>query len=161
MKKIFLLFLIQFSQINAQENKMVMNENTKKYEMNYEFDFSIKKNKNLFSDVNEWLAMNYNSSNSGLKLSDEKKGKIIYNCAITKKGFAGAYTVTTFIMTYIFNENKVNCHITNFIIEYKNINGVVRDRTFEFERKGMKGVLKATEEVINEDMKKLIQTLSE
>lgn len=160
MKKILLLFLIQISLINAQENKMVINEITKKYEMNYVFDFSIKKNNNLFSDVNEWLAMNYNGSNSGLKLSDEKKGKIIYNCAITKKGFGGAYTVTTFIMTFFFNEEKINCNITNFVIEYKSINAMMRDKIFEFERKGMKGVLKDTEEDINNDMKKLIQILN-
>jgi hypothetical protein len=161
MKKILLIFFFSFSLVNAQE-KMKINETTKKYEMSYELDFSGKKMNNLFSDVNEWLAINYNVEGSGLKFSDEKKGKIIFNGAMIRKAFVGD-SVVTFTMTFIFNGDKIGCTVTNFVIEHRNGHTQMRGRTYEYERKdlmGMKKIFKFTEEGIDTDVNNLTKALS-
>lgn len=161
MKKIIIILIITFSSVNAQE-KMKINDSTKKYEMIYELDFSVKNINNLFSDVNEWLAINYNVEGTGLKFSDEKKGKIIFNGAMIRKAAVGD-SVITYTMTFTFNGVKVNCIITNFVIEHRNGHTQMRGRTYEYERKdlmGMKKIFKFTEEGIDKDINNLISTLN-
>jgi hypothetical protein len=161
MRKLFIILIITFSSVNAQE-KMKINESTKKYEMIYELDFSGKNVNNLFSDVNEWLAINYNVEGSGLKFSDEKKGKMIFNGAIIRKASVGD-SVISFTMTFLFNGSKINCNITNFVIEHRNGHTQMRGRTYEYERKdlmGMKKIFKFTEEGIDKDINNLMSTLN-
>jgi hypothetical protein len=161
MRKLFIILIFTFSSVNAQE-KMKINEITKKYEMIYEFVFSANKSENLFSDVNEWLATNNNIEGTGLKFSDEKKGKIIFNGAMIRKAAVGD-SVITYTMTFTFEGVKVNCTITNFVIEHRNGHTQMRGRTYEYERKdlmGMKKIFKFTEEGIDKDINNLISTLN-
>ena len=161
MRSTLLFLLLTFSFVNAQE-KMKINETTKKYEMIYELDFSANKSENLFSDINEWLAMNYNLEGTGLKFSDEKKGKIIFNGAMLRKATVGD-SVISYTMTFNFNGTKVNCIITNFVIEHRNGHTQMRGRTYEYERKdlmGMKKIFKFTEAGIDNEINNLIKQIN-
>ena len=92
----------------------------------------------------------------------KKKGKIIFNGAMIRKAAVGD-SVITYTMTFTFNGVKVNCIITNFVIEHRNGHTKMRGRTYEYERKdlmGMKKIFKFTEEGIDKDINNLISTLN-
>ena len=64
---LLLILFFSISFVYAQE-KIKINETTKKYELVYDLDFSNKQHDNLFSDINEWLATNFNVEGAGLCL---------------------------------------------------------------------------------------------
>jgi len=152
MKHIILILVFSFSSVFAQE-KLTINENTKKYEMNYELDFTGQSHKNLFVEVGEWLAINYNGEGSNLKFSDEKKGTIIFNGAMIKRA-TGADVLLTFTMKFNISEDKISCNITNFLAEPRAV--LVRQRKYEYEKIRTKKIFKFTEEQINTAINNLI-----
>jgi hypothetical protein len=151
-KLILLLFFCSITLVNAQE-KLTMNESTKKYEMNYELDFTGQSQKNLFMELGEWLAVNYSGEGSNLKFSDEKKGMIIFNGAMIKRA-TGADVLLTFTMTFHVSEDKISCNITNFLAEPRAV--LVRQRKYEYEKIRTKKIFKFTEVEINAAINNLI-----
>lgn len=108
---------IFFLQLNyGYSQKIEMNEQTKKNEMNIEKSFD-KGKLELFDKISEWLPSYYTSPSSSLKFSDKNKGKIIYigTWELREKRIFGTLYYT---MTFSLVDNKYNCNITNFYSEY-------------------------------------------
>jgi hypothetical protein len=115
LKKLFILVnLAFFSSVYSQ--KIEMNEQTKKNEMNITETITIGKTE-LFDKISEWLPSYYTSAQSTLKFSDKTKGKIIYigTWELRERNVMGTLFYT---MTFNIEENKYTCNITNFYSEY-------------------------------------------
>lgn len=111
---LILLNIVFFSGVYSQ--KIEMNEQTKKNEMNIEKSITIGKSE-LFDKISEWLPSYYTSASSTLKFSDKTKGKIIYigTWELRERNIMGTLFYT---MTFNIVDNKYICNITNFYSEY-------------------------------------------
>jgi hypothetical protein len=111
---IILLNLVFLSNVYSQ--KIEMNEQTQKNEMNIEKSITAGKSE-LFDKISEWLPSYYTSASSTLKFSDKAKGKIIYigTWELRERNIMGTLFYT---MTFNIVDNKYACNITNFYSEY-------------------------------------------
>lgn len=88
MKKIFLILLLTFTNINAQEYKL-----TDKTIIGV-FEVPNKSKAEIFSEITKWISINYNSSKNVIQLTDIQAGNIIIkgnNLVKTKNAFKKLY----------------------------------------------------------------------
>jgi hypothetical protein len=156
MKKliIFIIILSSFRFVNGQN--ISLNEETKKYEWNFEVTSKLPTQNDVYDHVEEWLVSNYYNKSSSLKLSNREKGKLIYTAAFETKIFLSKGLIS-FNYTIKFNKNKVNFLLNNFaytIMGQTKVAGI----EMNFENNGLaskKKIIEETEIKIIENLKKL------